>query len=158
MRWEELEAAAPELARLGRERFDAVGIALLGTVRMGGWPRISPIAPFFARGELVVGVMRSGKARDLRRDPRCTLQSAVTSPDPSDGELKLYGRAVLVDEELRAGVPDGWWLEWPRGDADVYRLEIEEALFLEWHLPGGRVTLHRWSPGAGTTKTSRAYP
>ena len=158
MRWHELEAAAPELARLGRERLEAVGLALLGTLRATGWPRISPIEPFFARGELVIGVMHSGKARDLRRDPRCTLQSVVAAPNAGDGELKLYGRAVPADEELRTGVAGAWWLERPAGDADVYRLSFDEAVFVEWHLAEGRMTLHRWSPRRGTTATTRAYP
>jgi hypothetical protein len=40
--WGELEAAAPEIAGLGRERLEHVGVALLGTLRADGWPRIGP--------------------------------------------------------------------------------------------------------------------
>jgi hypothetical protein len=31
MIWSDLEAAAPDIARLGKERFDRAGVALLGT-------------------------------------------------------------------------------------------------------------------------------
>jgi hypothetical protein len=40
--WGALEAAAPEIARLGRERLHAAGVALLGTLRRDGSPRITP--------------------------------------------------------------------------------------------------------------------
>ena len=158
MSWAKLETEAPDLARLGRERLEACGLALLATLRRGGWPRISPIEPFFAEGELVFGVMRSGKARDLARDSRCTLQSVVTAPDAGEGELKLYGRAVAAGDDLRASVGGAWWLERPAAEAAVYRFDIEEAVFVEWHLADGRMTLRRWSPGRGTTETSRTYP
>jgi hypothetical protein len=50
---------------------EACRVALLGTLRPDGSPRVSPVEPYFAGGELVLGVMAwSGKARDLRRDPR----------------------------------------------------------------------------------------
>src|SRR5918992_3774303 len=98
--WGELEAAAPEIARLGRERLEQVGVAFFGTVRADGWPRISPVEAHVARNRLLVGVMpRSLKVRDLVRDPRCTLQSAVTDPDSGEGELKLYGHAIELGED-----------------------------------------------------------
>lgn len=102
MSWSRLEAEAPGLARLGRERL-AGGLALLGTVRADGSPRVSPIGVFFLGGELVIGVMtRSGKARDLRGDPRVALQSLVTAPDEGEPELKLYG--LVAPSDARGGV------------------------------------------------------
>ena len=41
MSWQALETDAPELAREGRARFEATGVALLGTIRVDGTPRIS---------------------------------------------------------------------------------------------------------------------
>ena len=159
MSWAQLEAGAPELARLGRERLAAAGVAFLGTLRSDGSPRISPIEPLFVAGELVLGVMtRSGKARDLARDPRCALQSIVTGPEAGEGELKLYGRVVAAGEDLRTGVPGAWWTARDPGDADVYTLRIEEALLLEWDLAGGRLTTTRWSPADGASETTRPYP
>jgi hypothetical protein len=96
MIWRDFEAAAPELARLGAERLDAAGVALLGTLRRSGAPRISPIETFRAAGRLLFGVMAwSGKAQDLARDPRCAVHSAVSSlvagprSDRTDARLSL---------------------------------------------------------------------
>jgi hypothetical protein len=160
MIWQDLEAAAPELARLGAERLEAAGIALLGTLRANGSPRIGPIEPFLVAGHLLFGVMAwSGKARDLARDPRCVLHSAVSSPDAGVGELKLYGRAVVVDDpELRAGAPGAWWVSRPLDDARVFSLAAEEAVFVSWELERGRATIRRWSPERGVTERTRDYP
>ena len=68
MTWAALEMGAPELAREGWARFDRTHVALLGTLRRDGSPRISPIEPFLISGELVFGVMRSPKWEDLERD------------------------------------------------------------------------------------------
>ena len=50
MTWEEFKNAAPELAALGEERFEATGLVLVGTLRKNGWPRISPVEPFLPMG------------------------------------------------------------------------------------------------------------
>jgi hypothetical protein len=92
--WRDLEAGAPEIARLGLARLAAARVALLGTLRRDRSPRISPVEPYVAGGELLIGVMASSaKAADLRRDQRCALHSAVTGPDAGEGELKLSGTA-----------------------------------------------------------------
>jgi hypothetical protein len=103
MRWEEFAAACPELARLGEERLRKRELCLVGTLRRNGWPRISPVEPDFAAGELMLGMMwRSPKALDLLRDPRLVVHSVVSSRMGTDGDFKLYGRAVDVrNAELR---------------------------------------------------------
>ena len=117
MTWREFSAAAPELARLGEERLRGVGIALVGTLRADGWPRINPIEPFFAGDHLLFGVMaRSKKARDVLGDPRCALHSAVSDPHGADGEFKLYGRAREVTQRDVRDAPRtrGGWGARPR--------------------------------------------
>ena len=150
MTWRVLEAEAPELAALVRQRL--AGLALLGTVRADGSPRISPIGVWFVAGELVIGVMpRSGKARDLLRDPRCALQSVVTDPDAGQPEAKVYGR--LRTSEIDAG----WWAG-RRGAADVYALELDEAVYIEWEPAAERMRLRRWRPGLAESVSEQAYP
>jgi hypothetical protein len=157
--WRELERAAPEIARLGKERLDAAGVALLGTLRKDGAPRISPVEPYLTQGQLVLGAMSwSLKARDLLRDPRCVLHSAVSDPDSGEGELKLYGRAVEADEQLRNGCPEGWWAARPVEEAAVFRLDIDQATFISWDTKRGQMTVRRWSPRAGYRETTRDYP
>jgi Pyridoxamine 5'-phosphate oxidase len=156
--WRELEQAAPELAELGAKRLRDLRVALLGTVRKDGSPRISPVEPYLSQGELLFGAMTwSLKARDLRRDPRCVLHSAVTDPDAGEGELKLYGRAVVASDELRQGCREGWWFTRPE-TATVFALAIGQATFVSWDTEGAEMTARRWTPREGYTVARRRYP
>jgi hypothetical protein len=107
--WRDLELGAPRLARLGMARLDAARVALLGTLRRDGSPRISPIEPCLADGQLLIGAMAwSQKTADLRRDPRYVLHSAVTGPDSGEGELKPRSFASQQQKRGgRAGQPTG---------------------------------------------------
>ena len=97
--WQQFAAQAPELAALGETQFARTGLALVGTLRRDGWPRISPVEPFIVDGELYLGMMwRSVKALDLLRDPRCVVHSTVSDRDGTEGEFKVYGRAVEVTD------------------------------------------------------------
>ena len=72
---------------------------MVGTLRRDGWPRISPVEPFIADGQLFLGMMRrSVKALDLLRDPRCVVHSTVSDKNGTEGEFKVYGRAREVNE------------------------------------------------------------
>ncbi|MBC8280162.1 MAG: pyridoxamine 5'-phosphate oxidase family protein [Chloroflexi bacterium] len=97
MNWQEFAQREPELAALGRERLGRNGLVMVGTLRKNGWPRISPVEPLFANGQLYLGMMwRSQKALDLLRDPRCTIHNAVSDRQASEGEFKIYGRAFDI--------------------------------------------------------------
>ena len=105
--WQQFAVHAPELAALGEAQFASTGLALVGTLRRDGWPRISPVEPFIVDGELYLGMMwRSVKALDLLRDPRCVVHSTVSDRAGTEGEFKVYGRAIEVtdlDERRRFG-------------------------------------------------------
>ena len=102
MRWDEFTAAAPELARLGEVRLRSHELCLVATLRRNGWPRVSPVEPEFVDGELMLGMMwRSPKALDLLRDPRITIHSVVSDRMGTEGDFKLYGRALPVEEPDR---------------------------------------------------------
>lgn len=155
MSWSTLQAAAPAIAEPGRACLDRVGLALLGTLRADGWPRVGPVEPHILGGRLLIGVMpRSLKARDLVRDPRCTLQSVVGQPDSGDPELKLYCRAV----EASGAPPGAWWTGRPATEARVFELEIEQAAYVEWELERSEMTVTRWSAGQGVRAATRRYP
>lgn len=160
MIWQEFEDVAPELARLGRERFERRGVALLGTLRKDGSPRISPVEPFFVEGHVLLGVMaRSGKARDLRRDPRCAVHSAVPDSTGAEGEFKLHGRVEeMSDPRLRDSAGEAWWVSRPAEDARVFSLDIEQAVFIGWDTAAGTMTVTRWSPDRGVTSKMHPYP
>jgi len=160
MSWHALDQGAPEIAAVGSDRFGRDQVALLGTLRRDGRPRISPIAPYLARGELLLGAMRrSAKARDLVRDPRCVVHSAVSDPHGADGELKLSGRAVEVaDPDLRDAPAQAWWVGRSEHDALVVAIQIDEAAFLSWNTAQESMTVRRWSPDLGYREDTRAYP
>ena len=103
MRWGEFAGACPEIADRAAERFRGRELCMLGTLRADGSPRISPCELDFVGGELILGMMwQSRKARDLLRDPRCVLHSCATDRMGTEGDAKIYGDAVDVqDPELR---------------------------------------------------------
>jgi len=157
--WSELAAGALPIARLGMARLTATRVAMLGTVRGDGSPRISPIEPYLVNGCLLVGAMTwSGKAADLCRDPRYVLHSAVTGPDSGEGELKLHGRAARASPAVRREAAIGWWSGQPPEKAVVFVLGIDLALFVEWDTEHGLMTAHRWSPQRGYSHSARSYP
>ena len=99
MTWAEFKANVPALAALGEERFEGTGLVLLGTLRSNGWPRISPVECLIAHGHLYLGMMwQSRKALDLLRASRCSLHNAVSDKSGGEGEFKLYGWAVEVQD------------------------------------------------------------
>lgn len=158
MSWARLAAAAPDLAREGWARFGRTKVALLGTIREDGSPRISPVEPFLVDRALVIGVMRSPKLHDLRRDPRCELHSSVSRIDGSEGEFKVRGRAIATAEPGILGHPDAWWSGRPPDRFGVFAIEVEEAVLVTWSLPQDRMTTARWTPQGGLRETSRSYP
>jgi len=153
--WRELEAAAPELAAAGRALFERFEVALLGSVRPDGSPRISPVGPHFLDGHLVFGIMRSPKGDDLERDPRCVLHSAVRDGNGSDGEFKLYGRAVAIDAPSIADAEVAWWHGRPGDRYRVYSMDIEEADLVAWDWTADRMRLTRWTAGPGVAESER---
>ena len=135
MTWEEFKTAAPQLAALGEERFEATGLVLVGTLRKNGWPRISPVEPLFADGQLYLGMMwQSRKALDLKRDSRCTVHNTVANRDASEGEFKVYGRAVEVtDLEARRRYCDALYekigFNPDEREYHLFSIDVESAAF-----------------------------
>src|SRR3954470_10481224 len=108
MKWDEFKAAAPHIGTLAQEIFDEQHLAILGTLRSDGWPRISPCEVYFVDGEMLLGMMpRSKKVNDLRRDGRITVANGQESREPRLGDVKIYGRArEVLDDALREGLGD----------------------------------------------------
>jgi hypothetical protein len=159
MIWREFEVAAPELAELGRRRFEATHVALLGTIRKDGSPRISPIEPYLVLDHLLLGVLPgSHKALDLSRDSRCTLHSSVSDVNGSEGEFKLDGRALIVtDPALLHGDYGAWWTAKDASPSRVLSFDIASAAHIAWDLKRGEMTVRRWSPESGVESTVQGY-
>lgn len=152
MRWDEFMTACPELAELGEARFRADEVCLVGTLRQDGSPRISPVEPEFAEGHLMLGMMwQSKKALDLLRDPRCTVHSIVKDRHGTDGDFKIFGKAIdIQDPHLRKATADaiyariGWSPE--GGDWHLFSVDIESAAFIRF---GDESQLLTWNPRDG---------
>jgi hypothetical protein len=152
VRWAEFAAACPELAALGEQRMRRFEVVLVGTLRRNGWPRISPCEPELAAGRLFLGMMpASPKSLDLRRDPRCVLHSAVADRHGKQGDFKLYGRALDVqDGELRAAYRAAikaridWEPEEP--DYDLWEIDVDHAGYVVF---GDERYGLAWSPERG---------
>ena len=155
--WQEVEAAAPELAGAARAVFDAHRHKLLATLRRDGSPRISGIEASFADGDLWLGMMPgSRKAMDLRHDPRLALHSASIDPpdDPTDwtGDAKLAGRAVEVDDPARlARLGAGE----EAGEAHLFRVEVTEVVHTRVGDPPDHLVIEVWQEGRGLRRMQR---
>jgi hypothetical protein len=153
VRWQDFAAACPELAEIGRRRFAEDEVVLIGTIRRDGSPRISPVEPDLAAGELCLGMMwRSMKALDLLRDPRLVVHTATKDRHGTAGDLKLYGTARDVeDADLRGAYKDAIEarIAWrPEGDFHCFVVDIESAAFVRFD--GGTQITIRWDPELGT--------
>jgi hypothetical protein len=145
--WDEFRAADPAFAMRCEERVDGVGLVLVGTLRRNGWPRISPVEPLITGGSLYLGMMwQSKKALDLLADPRCVVHSTVTDKGGTEGDVKVYGRAVDIvdpDERERYGVALHDRIGWrPEGDFHLFAVDIDEVGF--FRVVEGEHEVHHW--------------
>jgi hypothetical protein len=155
--WRDLEAAAPRLGAAGLARL--IPLAMLGTVRRDGSPRISPIEPHLHAGELLIGAMTwSEKAADLRRDSRYVLHSPVSGPDTGEPEFKLYGSAIQSDRAWHRSVSGAWWSGYSAAGALIFELRLDAAVYVTWDTSAQLMTVERWSILRGHTRYQRSYP
>lgn len=144
--WAQLETEAPELASAGRALWVEHGIMYLATVRADGSPRLHPVVPLLADGDVFVAIAdASPKWRDLRREPRSVLHAL---PGPRDDELVLRCRAREQPDALaRArGVAD----HVIHDDDHIVQFEIDRVDLGWWeHVgqPGTYSIRMRWVPG-----------
>lgn len=157
--WTDVEAAAPELAATARGRFEAHGLGLLATLRRDGSPRISGIEPLFALGELWLGMMPGSlKAADLERDPRFSLHNATVDKQVTDGDAKISGSVVAVDDEsafarfLEAFEAANGYAP-PPGRFPLFRADVREVSTVK---PGGdHLDIEVWRDGGGIRRIER---
>jgi hypothetical protein len=159
MNWEGFMAAVPGLAGLAEARFRKVGLCLVGTLRKDGSPRISPCELDFAAGELLLGMMwRSRKALDLLRDPRIVVHSVTGDREGTEGDVKLYGRAIDISApEVRQAYRDaikariGWAPDEP--EYHLFALGIESAGYVVF---GDERYALAWDPSRGLRRQTVA--
>jgi len=160
MNWAQFAEAAPELARLAEERFEKTGLILLGSVCADGMPRISPVEPLIVDGELMLGMMwQSKKALDLLRDPRCLVHNTIANKDGTDGEIKLRGRAVdMQDAAKRERYGDELFkkIDWrPSEPYHLFAIDIESVAFVRSAAEGQDFKM--WRPGESVRESTRQW-
>jgi hypothetical protein len=153
-RWSEIEAQAPDLAALARRFFDAFTHKTIATVRGDGSPRISGTELDFSDGDAWVGSMwEARKALDLRRDPRFALHSGSADPPGWDGDAKIAGRALEVDDpgvKARRNHADEQTGPW-----HLFRLDIAELVVVGLNDARDKLVIRSWHEGRGESRLER---
>jgi Pyridoxamine 5'-phosphate oxidase len=164
MRWSDVEAQQPALARRLQQQLVAPGVLLVVTIRRDGTPRLSPVEPFVLDGALWLSMLwGSLKAADLKRDSRLLVHSVVTGRDGVEGEVKVRGTARPEDDgdlqrRYAAAVADalGWRPE--VGRFHLFEVEIAHVASVRYG-EGNDQFVTTWPPGReyvrrGTSATS----
>lgn len=161
-RWAEIEAAEPELCARARARFDAHVHKTIATLRRDGSPRISGIETIFAEGDVWVGSMRDAvKAQDLQRDPRYALHSGSDDPPDWHGDARLAGTAEevvdqdVLDSVMAAASPEAHDAEHRIEEMHLFRLEIEELVWIGLDEARERLIVDSWHPDRGRRRLER---
>ena len=159
----DLESAAPSIAAFFRQRIEATGLSLVGTIRSDGWPRVSGWEAFFCDGALYMGSMPNAvKVLDLRRDPRCCVLTPIADKDDVAGEAKLFCRAreiTDVDEWERARtsfLEDRGFDMGEPGGSHLLTHEIDGAAWQRVEGDEWRTT--SWTPDGGVRERVRTGP
>ena len=169
MHWDTFAAQQPRLAALAKDRLEAPGVVLVGTIRRDGTPRLSPVEPLFWGRDLWLSMLwGSRKAEDLDRDPRILVHSIVTRRDGGEGECKVRGRvAPEHDPAVQAGYAAevlsrlGWRPE--PGRFHLFWVDVEDVTFIRYDDATGDQYMARWPAGIesvrrGTSATSVGEP
>jgi len=151
MTWGEFEASASDLAMLAQAEFERHGMALVGTLRKDGSPRISCVLPYVLDGELYLGMMwHSRKAVDLRRDPRLVLHNPISTNQGNEVEISVHGRAVEIqDEAIRQRYVDSL-SEWEGRDFHLFSVDIQSVGLIRYER--GEQHVKVWPRGAEFTR------
>ncbi len=157
MRWDEFTVACPDLADLAHDRFTRDELALLGTIRRDGRPRISPCEVDFAVGRLLLGMMwQSPKAKDLLRDARLAVHSVPSDRMNPGGDVKLYGLAIDEQDPVTRGEfcrAIRARIDWqPEEPYHLFSLDVTEGAFMRF--TEDEKQTWRWAPVGGLHKES----
>ncbi|SDK74201.1 pyridoxamine 5'-phosphate oxidase family protein [Streptomyces indicus] len=153
--WASFGAAEPAFAKKVEDRFGLHTHHVLATLRKDGSPRLTGLEVRFLNGEFWLGMMPgSMKARDLQRDPRCSVMANPgAGAEMEDGDTRISGRAVEVTDPAERALYVGE-VQPPDPDAfHLFRVELTEVV--RTSIEDDRLVIEVWRPGAGVRRTSR---
>jgi hypothetical protein len=148
--WKTFANEAPDIAGLFESRLAASGLAMLGTTRADGFPRVSPVEIAVRGGELWLGMMPGAtKARDLVRDGRCCLHTATVDTHVSEGDAKVFAVATKAEDPVQLQA----WLDSlgdddykpELGSFDLFALDLVGASSLR--VADDALRIEVWHPG-----------
>jgi hypothetical protein len=157
--WGEIEGKVPELARDARELLEAHVHKTVATLRADGSPRISGIEAKFIDGELWLGSMPgSRKSDDLARDPRFALHSGSIDPPDWEGDAKVAGVVVEVEDPVRKRAifeamgadPEQIGL-----DSKLYRCDLREVAVTRLTEAKDELAIAWWTEAGGERRRTR---
>ena len=166
--WTTFVDEAPEIAAIAHARIAATGLMIMATLRRDGFPRISPVEPTLADGELVLhegklwlGMMPgSTKSLDLRRDGRVALHTATADKSVSGGDVKLWGMATEVTdratlERMSDDIFASVGHRFEVGDFDAFVVDLLGASAVTVDVEAEVMFVRTWHPGDGVTTTEK---
>jgi hypothetical protein len=156
--WTDVEAAAPELAKLARELFEANKHLTIATLRRDGSPRISGIECRFIEGDIWFGSMPDAvKARDLQRDPRFALHSGTGDANQWKGDAKVAGRVEEVVDPARRAAVFGAMGSGEHADtgSHLFRAELTEVSTVRLGEPADHLVIDSWREGEEPKRIKR---
>lgn len=159
-RWQDIAAEAPAFTQAVQSAFDAHLHKALATLRRDSSPRISGSEATFHDGDIWLGMMGdSMKARDLHRDPRLALHSAMIDVTMAQGDAKIAGVAILVDDPARLhslshGGNDEQQDEAAAGGL-LFRVDITEVAFTRLGTPPDHLVIESWHLERGLERVER---
>ena len=107
-----------------------------------------------------IGLLRASLGRAGKGEGNCLDYFLAFVVERNLG-LILAGGEFLgfqAGQNLRAAATDAWWLASPPEESVVFTLHIEQAVFVDWDIKPGLMTVHRWSSANGYTVASRSHP
>jgi len=146
--WAEFETAAPEMAAAGWRLLShpGFGFGYLATVRRDGGPRLHPINPILAAGQLTAFIVPSPKLEDLRRDGRYALHSC--GAEHVDDEFYVTGRALVAASPELLGAALAACHFTPGADHELVEFGIDAALWAHYSTPPSWPPVYtRWAAG-----------
>jgi len=151
LNWREFARSAPELAGYFERQLAETQLVLLGTNSASGWPRISPCEAYIADGDLMLGMMwKSRKALDLLRDARLTVTTPQCEREPENGDVKLYGFGIPVEEMARKNAladAQEAIINWrPSEPFHAFAVDVRRASYIAF---GEKRRMVRWTAEGG---------
>lgn len=133
-RWGHFEAAAAELAAVGRQllhRPDRGEVGILATLDDRGRPRLAPVCPIFIGEGIYLSVgAHTPKFGDLQRNPAYALHAQVGADDL---EFQIRGDARQVEDRAeRANVIAAIPFPSYNPSDPIFELLIRRALVVTW--------------------------